>query len=332
MKQVSRWEKAALVLAACGLCAAAQAQNPSTGSGQAYPVKPIRVIIPAAAGDSCDVLSRLVGHRASEKLGQQFAVDNRPGAAGQLGLELIARAPADGYTIGCGQGGNMVVLPISQRKVPYDTHKDFAPIALMASNFLALAVHPSVPFKNVRDLITYAKANPGKLTFGTTGEGAFLHFATELFRREAGFTYLHVPFKSTTAIFTDIMGGRIDATLGSFISVQPHAATGRLKILGVARATRAPNYPNYPTIAETVPGYTSGGWFGFIAPAGVPKDTIALLNRELNAAMKLPDVREKLTAFGLEIHTESPEYFSDVIRRDFALWGKLAKDIGFKPQ
>ncbi len=322
--KASQWLKAVAALAACGFCAAVQAQN--------YPVKPIRVIIPAAAGDSCDVLSRLVGYRAGERLAQQFAVDNRPGAGGQLGLELIARAPADGYTIGCGQGGNMVVVPISHKKVAYDTHKDFAPIALMASNFLALAVHPSVPFKNVRDLITYAKANPGKLTFGTTGEGAFLHFATELFRREAGFTYLHVPFKSTTAIFTDIMGGRIDATLGSFISVQPHAVTGRLKILGVARATRAPNYPNYPTIAETVPGYTSGGWFGFIAPAGVPKDIIALLNREFNAAMKLPDVRDKLTAFGLEIHTESPEYFTEVIRRDFALWGKLARDIGFKPQ
>jgi tripartite-type tricarboxylate transporter receptor subunit TctC len=322
MTVVSRWVMGALALAAWALCGSASAQT--------YPAKTIRVIIPAAAGDSCDTLARLVGYKVAEKLGQQFAIDNRPGAGGQLGLQLIAQAPSDGYTIGCGQGGNMVVVPISYKKVAYDTLKDFAPIALMASNFLA--VHPSVPFKNVRDLITYAKANPGKLTFGTTGEGAFLHFATELFRKEAGFTYLHVPFKSTAAIFTDMMGGRIDATLGSFISVQPHAVSGRLRILGVARATRAPNYPDYPTIAETVPGYTSGGWFGFIAPSGVSKDIISLLNREMNAAMKLPDVREKLTAFGLEIHTEPPEYFTEVIRRDFALWGKLARDIGFKPQ
>jgi tripartite-type tricarboxylate transporter receptor subunit TctC len=324
MTVVSRWVMGALALAAWALCGSASAQT--------YPAKTIRVIIPAAAGDSCDTLARLVGYKVAEKLGQQFAIDNRPGAGGQLGLQLIAQAPSDGYTIGCGQGGNMVVVPISYKKVAYDTLKDFAPIALMASNFLALAVHPSVPFKNVRDLITYARANPGKLTFGTTGEGAFLHFATELFRKEAGFTYLHVPFKSTSAIFTDMMGGRIDATLGSFISVQPHAVSGRLRILGVARATRAPNYPDYPTIAETVPGYTSGGWFGFIAPSGVSKDIISLLNREMNAAMKLPDVREKLTAFGLEIHTEPPEYFTEVIRRDFALWGKLARDIGFKPQ
>ena len=299
---------------------------------QAYPAKPIRVIIPAAPGDSCDTLARLVGYKVSEKLGQQFAIDNRPGAGGQLGLELIARAAPDGYTIGCGQGGNMVIVPLAYKKVAYDTYKDFAPVALMASNFLALAVHPSVPFKNTRDLIHYAKANPGKLTFGTTGEGAFLHFATELLARDAGFTYLHVPFKSVSAIFTDMMGGRIDATLGSFISIQPHAVAGKLKILGVARETRAPNYPQFPTIAETVPGFASGGWFGFIAPAAMPKDMIALLNREMNAAMKLPDVREKMVAFGLEIHTESPEFFTQTIRGDFEKWGKLAKDIGFKPQ
>jgi tripartite-type tricarboxylate transporter receptor subunit TctC len=205
-------------------------------------------------------------------------------------------------------------------------------VALMASNFLALAVHPSVPFKGVKDLVTYAKANPGKLSFGTTGEGAFLHFATELLARDAGFKYLHVPFKSTVAIFTDMMGGRIDATLGSFISVQPHAVTGKLRVLGVARDKRAPNYPQFPTIAESVPGFASGGWFGFIAPAAMPKDMIAILNREFNAAMKLPDVREKMLALGLEIHTETPAFFTETLRSDFDKWGKLARDIGFKPQ
>jgi len=332
MTHVSRWVQCSLLLAALVASGSVLAQPASTGSGQAYPAKTIRVIIPAAAGDSCDTLSRLVGYKVSEKLGQQFAIDNRPGAGGQLGLQMIAQAPPDGYTIGCGQGGNMVIVPLAYKKVPYDTYKDFAPIALMASNFLALAVHPAVPFQNMKDLITYAKANPGKLTFGTTGEGAFLHFATELLRKEAGFTYLHVPFKSVSAIFTDIMGGRIDATLGSFISIQPHAVSGRLKILGIAREKRTPNYPDFPTIAETVPGFASGGWFGFIAPAGMPKEMIALLNREMNAAMKLPDVRDKMTAFGLEIHTESPEFFTETIRSDFEKWGKLAKDIDFKPQ
>ena len=299
---------------------------------QAYPSKSIRVIIPASPGDSCDVLSRMVGQKVSERLGQQLVIDNRPGAGGQLGLQLLTQAPADGYTIGCGQGGNMVIVPLAYEKVPYDSVRDFAPVALLASNFLALVVHPSVPFKSMKDLIGYAKANPRQVSFGTTGEGAFLHFAIELLRKDAGFTYTHVPYKAVSTIITDILGGRLDATLGSFISLQPHVAAGKLRLLGVARATRAPNYPQYPTVAETVPGYTSGGWFGIIAPAGMSKDSIALLNREINRAMTLPDVREKMTTFGLEIHNEPPEFFTETLRSDFAKWGKLARDIGFKPR
>ncbi|MDB5903882.1 MAG: hypothetical protein JWM26_2760 [Betaproteobacteria bacterium] len=297
---------------------------------QSYPARPVRVIIPAAPGDSCDVLARLVGQKMSERLGQPFTIDNRPGAGGQLGLVLLKQAPPDGYTLACGQGGNMVIVPLSYQKVDYDTPKDFAPVALMASNFLALVVHPTVPFRSTKDLIDYAKANPRKLSFGTTGEGAFLHFAIELLRKDAGFTYTHVPYKAVSNIVTDILGGRIDATLGSFISIQPHVTAGKLRMLGIARAARAPGYPDFPTIAETVPGYTSGGWFGFIAPAAAPKEIVALLNREANRAMMQPDVRDKMNAFGLEIHTESPEFFADTIRSDFVKWGKLARDIGFR--
>ena len=299
---------------------------------QSYPTKPIRVIIPAAPADSCDVLSRLVGLKVSERLGQQLVIDNRPGAGGQLGLQLLTKAPPDGYTIACGQGGNMVIVPLAYEKVAYDTLKDFAPIAVMASNFLGLVVHPSVPFKTTKELIAFGKANPGKLTFGSTGEGAFLHFATELFSRQAGFQYLHVPLKSASAIHTEVMAGRLDASFGSFISLQPHVVSGRLKLLGIARATRAPAYPDVPTIAESLPGYESGGWFGMIAPAATPKHAVALLNQEVNRALMQPDVRDKLAAFGLEVHTESPEYFTEVIRRDFEKWGKLARDIGFRPR
>ena len=306
------------------LCAGAGAQQ--------YPAKPIRVIIPGAPGDTCDTMLRLIGHKFLEKTGYAFVMDNRPGAVGQIGLQFIAQAPADGYTIGCGQGGNMVIVPLAYKKIAYDSFKDFAPIALMASNFLALAVHPNVPFKNTRELITYGKANPGKLNFGTNGEGAFLHFATELFRKEAGFSYYHVPFKNAGLIVTDLIGGRIDATLSAFITVQPHAVSGRLRILGVARETRAPNYPQWPTLAETVPGFQSGGWFGAIAPAGVPKDVIALLNREMNAAMRMSDIREKAAILGLDLHTESPAFFTETIRSDFDKWGKLAREIGFRPQ
>jgi tripartite-type tricarboxylate transporter receptor subunit TctC len=299
---------------------------------QAYPTRAVRVIVPASPGDSCDILTRLIGHKVGERLGQQFAADNRPGASGMLGMQMIAQAPPDGYTIGCGQGGNMVIVPLANAKVPYDTLKDFAPIQLTVSNFLALVVHPSVPFKNVKDLVAYGRANPGKLAFGTNGEGAFIHFSVELLRTKGGFTYLHVPYKSVTAIVTEIMSGRIDATISSFISLYPHITAGRLKLLAIGRDKRHPKYPDFPTIAETLPGYENGGWFGFIAPAKVSRETIMLLNREMNRAMKLPDVAEKLDTLGLEVHTEPPEYFTEVLRRDFEKWGAVAREIGFKPR
>src|SRR5215207_9737073 len=312
--------------------AAVAALLASESPAQSYPVKPVRVIVPASPGDSCDILTRLIGQKVAERLGQPFTADNRPGASGMLGLQLIAQAPADGYTIGCGQGGNMVIVPIAHAKVPYDTFRDFAPIQLTVSNFLALVVHPSVPFRNVKDLVAYGKANPGKLAFATNGEGAFIHFSVELLRTMGGFTYLHVPYKAVSAIVTDIMSGQVDATISSFISMHPHITSGRLRLIAIGRATRSPKYPEYPTIAETLPGYENGGWFGFIAPAKMSKEQIALLNREMNRAVKLPDVAEKLDTLGLEVHTESPEYFSDVLRRDFEKWGKVARDIGFKPR
>ena len=299
-------------------------------AAQAYPARPVRLIVPAAPGDSCDVLSRLIGQKVGERLGQPLAVDNRVGAGGQLGLQLIAQSPADGYTIGCGQGGNMVIVPIAYKKVAYDTLKDFAPIMIPVTNFLGLVVHPTVPFKNVKDLVAYGKANPGKLVFGSNGEGAFIHFSVELLRTLGGFTYLHVPYKGVAPVLTDIVSGRIDSTITSFVSVKPFVDAGRLKLLAIGRATRSPKYPDYPTIAETLPGYENSGWFGFIAPAGIPREIVVLLNKEMNRAVTQPDVREKLDSYGLEIHTESPEYFANVIRRDMEKWGKVARDIGFK--
>jgi len=304
---------------------------PTVGAhAQSYPNRPIRVIVPAAPGDSCDVLSRLIGQKVSESLKQPLTVDNRVGAGGQLGLQLIAQAPKDGYTIGCGQGGNMVIVPIAYKKVAYDTMKDFVPIQIPVTNFLGLVVHPTVPFKNVKDLVAFGKANPGKLVFGSNGEGAFIHFSVELLRSLGGFTYLHVPYKGVAPVMTDLISGQLDATITSFVSVQPHVDAGRLKLLAIGRATRSPKYPQYPTIAETLPGYENSGWFGFIGPAGMAREQVVLLNKEMNRAMTQPDVRAKLDTFGLEIHTESPEFFAERIRKDFEKWGKVARDIGFK--
>jgi tripartite-type tricarboxylate transporter receptor subunit TctC len=296
-----------------------------------YPNKPIRLIVPAGAGDSCDILSRVVGPRLSERIGQPIVIDNKPGSSGQLGLSLIKQAPRDGYTLGCGQGGNLVVLSLALAKVPYDARKDFAPVALMASNFLALLVRPDAPFKTTQELIAHAKAHPGQVTFGTNGEGAFLHFATEQFAQMAGFDYLHVPYKSISDVFTQMMGHQIDATLASYISVQPVAAGGKVRLLGIARSQRSPDLPDVPTLYEAVPGFTSGGWFGIIAPAGTPKEIVNFLNREINAVLKLPEVQLKMHQLGLDVHTETPELFSEAIERDFISWGKVLKRMNFKP-
>lgn len=303
-----------------------------TALAQKYPAKAIRIIVPQLPGDSCDTLARVLGQKMGEHLGQQLVVDNRPGASGTIGLAIAAQAPADGYTIACGQGGNMSVIPHTMKNVPFDALKDFAPIALVATNYLALVVHPATPFKNVAEFVKYLKANPGKVAFATNGEGAFLHMATELFRSQVGFKYLHVPFKGVPQMGQELMAGRVDAAFSSFTGMYPFIASGRVRLLGIAKATRAPNYPDYPTIAETVPGFSSGGWFGFVAPAKVPKEIVAVLNREANAAMKLPDVRAKLEALGLDLWTESPEYFGDLMKSEYDKYGKVARDIGLVPK
>ncbi len=299
---------------------------------QNYPAKSIRVIVPQPAGDACDVLTRLLTQKRAERLGQQFLGDNRPGASGTIGLALMVQAPADGYTMACGQGGNMSVIPHTMKNVPYDALKDFTGIALVATNYLALVVHPSVPFNNVADLVKYAKANPGKLSFGSNGEGAFIHMTTEMFRSQVKFEYLHVPFKGVGPMVQEMMGGRVDAAFGSFTGFYPYVKAGRLKMLGVARVTRAPNYPDIPAIAETVPGYASGGWFGFVAPARVPKNSIAILNREANAAMRQQDVRDKMITLGLDVPNESAESFDQLIRSEFEKYGKVARTIGLVPK
>ena len=304
----------------------------STVLAQNYPTKAIRVIVPQAPGDPCDTFARMLGNYMGERLGQLLVVDNRPGAGGTIGLSLTANAPADGYTFACGQGGNLSVIPHTMKNVPYDALKDFAPIALVATNYLALFVYPGAPYKTTAEFVRHLKANPGKVSFGSNGEGAFLHMAAELFRSAVGFEYVHVPYKGGAPMAQDIIAGRVDAAFSSFTGIYPFVQSGRVRLLGIAKATRAPNYPDLPTVAETVPGFASGGWFGFVAPAKVPKEIITILNREANAAMKRPDVRAKLEALGLDLWTESPEYFRDLMKSEYEKYGKVARDIKLVPK
>jgi tripartite-type tricarboxylate transporter receptor subunit TctC len=299
---------------------------------QPYPSKPIRIIVPFPPGNTTDIMSRLIAPRMSERLGQQVIVENRPGASGMLGLDYVAKSPPDGYTIACVQGGNMVVLPHTSKNIPYDPLRDFLPIAVSTTNYLAIVANPNAPFKSIGEMVSWAKANPGRLTVATNGEGGFPHLAFEHLRTTAGIQYTHVPYKGSAAIATDIMGGQVQAGIDGITGMTPHIKSGRLRLLAVTNNTRVALWPDTPAAAEDVPGYESGGWFGYAAPAGTPRDIVARLNDEINRAIRQPDVSDKLVNAGLIVVNESPEFFGDLLRSDYAKYGKLVKDIGFQPQ
>jgi len=299
---------------------------------QSYPSRPVKVIVPFPPGDAADILSRLIGPKVSERMGQPVIVENRAGASGQIGLEVLKNAAADGYTIGVGQGGNLVVAPHTYKKLPYDPLKDFVPVAILATNYLAVVANPGVPFKSAAEMVAWAKANPGRLTLATNGEGGFPHLAFEHLAVMGDFKFQHIPYKGAAQIITDVMGGQVQLGIGAYTSLSPHVLSGRLRLIAVTNPVRVPNKPELPIFAEAVPGYDSRGWFGYVAPAATPREIVARLNAEINRAMKLPDVSEKMIASGLIIVTEPPEFFGDMIRSDYAKYGKLARDIGFKPQ
>ena len=305
---------------------------PAPALSQTYPTKPIRVIVPYPPADTGDVIVRTIAQRLGERMGQQIVVDNRAGASGQIGLELCARAAPDGYTLAVGQAGNVALAPHTYKNVPYDPVKDFVPVALVAMNYLALVVHPSLPYKSVGEMIAWAKKNPGQLKFASNGEGGFPHLSFELLRSQAAFTYVHVPYKGSAQIVTDLMGGQIDAAMASYTSLAPLAKSGKVRLLGITNPSRMAAAPDVPTVADTVPGYSSRGWFGFLAPAKTPRSIVVRLNEQINQVMKLPEMNERMTAAGLVIVTEPPEAFGELIRSEDKKYAKLTRDIGFKPQ
>jgi len=309
---------------ALGFAAAALAQS--------WPSKPIKIVIPFPPGNTMDIMTRLIGPKMTERLGQPIVAENRPGASGMLGLDFVAKAPPDGYIIAAGQGGNLTVLPHTSKNISYDPLKDFVPIAVSTTNYLGIVANPDVPFNSVAEMIAYAKANPGKLTVATNGEGGFPHLAFEHLRLMGGFTFTHIPYKGSAAIATDVIGGQVQAGIDGITGLAPHVRSGRLRLLAVTNRARAPLWPDTPTAGEAVPGYESGGWFGYVAPAGTPRNIILRMNEEINRAIVLPDISEKLVGAGLIIVTESPEYFANLMRSDYAKYGKLMRDIGFQPQ
>lgn len=313
--------------------AAAAALVVSMGvQAQAWPNKPIRLVIPFPPGNTTDIMARLMVPRMAERLGQPVIVENRPGASGMLGLDFVARAAPDGYTFAAGQGGNLAVLPHTSKSVPYDALKDFTPIAVSTANYLVVVGATGAPFKNLVEMIAWARANPGKLTVASNGEGGFPHLIFEQLRMMAGFSFNHIPYKGSAQIATELMGGQVMAGVDGVTGLTPHIKSGRINLLAVTSKARTPQWPDTPAAAEAVPGYESGGWFGWVGPAGMPREIVVRLNEEINRAMKHPDIVEKLTAAGLSMVYESPDYFAELIRSEYAKYGKLVKAIGFKPQ
>lgn len=301
-------------------------------SAQNYPSKPIRVVVPSAAGGLPDIAARSHAKELSEQLGQQVVVDNRPGASGIIGFELIAHAPPDGYTLGYATF-LVATNPAMFLKLPYDSAKDFRPIIIGGSNPNLLAVTQSLPIRSVKELIEHAKANPGKLSYGSSGVGSSIHLAMELFSMRTGTHLVHVSYKGIQQAITDVIGGQIEIVCDNLGSILPHVKGGRVRALGVTSLKRSPVVPEIPTIDEAgLPGYEISPWAGYVAPARVPREIVLRLNREYNKALTSPAVLATVAARGSFPGGGTPEQFADLMRRETERWGKIIRTAGIKPQ
>jgi tripartite-type tricarboxylate transporter receptor subunit TctC len=309
-------------LAVLGFCAALL---PLDAHAQTYPAKPIRLLFGFAAGGAGDISARMLAQRLSETLGHNVMVENRPGAGGAIADDAVAKSPPDGYTL-LYAAGSSAILPSLRGKLPYDIQRDFAPISLVVITVFTLAVHPSVPVRDVRALIGLAKAQPGKLTFSSPGVGSSAHFAAEFFNMMAGLKMLHVPFKGAGEATTAAVAGQIDMVFPSVTGALPLVAAGKLKALGVTSNKRAALLPELPTLDEAgVSGYERLGWNGVLAPAAVSKDIIARLNAAIVQVVNAPQLNDAFVKQGLEVRTTTPEQFAAFIRNELAQNAKLAK-------
>jgi tripartite-type tricarboxylate transporter receptor subunit TctC len=317
---IKRLAMATAALLACGATAAD------------YPARPIRMIVPQAPGSASDNVARLLAGALTQQLGQQVVVDNRPGGALMIGMEMTARAIPDGYTIGYGPVGALAISPnIVRGTVTLDVQKDLQPISQTTTGHMLLAVSPTTPFKSVREVIDYAKQNPGKLSNASSGNGTPGHVGFELFKHMTGTNIVHVPYKGGAAGITDLISGQVQLMMESLNSITPFAKSGRVRGLAVSGGARSPALPELPTIAEAgVPGYEATTWTGIVAPIGVPKPIIAKLNAEINKAIATPSLKEKFTQIGSDSAGGTPEQFGALIRKESAKWGEVVKRSGAK--
>ena len=299
-------------------------------SAQAYPVKPVRIILGTAAGGTGDISARMVTQKMAESLGQPMVVENRPGAGGAIADEAVARSQPDGYTL-LYAAGAITTLPALRAKMPYDVERDLAPISLTVLTVFTLAVHPSVPVRDAQGLIALARARPGQLTFASPGIGSSGHLAGEAFAMMAGVKMLHVPYKGAPEASRGVVAGEIDVGFPSVTSALPLVNQGKLRVLAVSTLKRAAQMPSVPTLDESgLKGYQRAGWNGFFAPAGVPREIITRLNSVIVKSANAPEIKEAMVKQGLEVQTNTPEEFAAFIRNERAQNAKLVKFAGIK--
>ena len=294
---------------------------------QTYPTRPVRLIVGFPPGGAADILGRIAAQQLTERLGQQFVVDNRGGAGGLVATEISAKAAPDGYTL-LFTSIPHVINPHLYKKVQYDAVKDFAPVVQFVTVPLMMAANPSLPAKTVKDLIAYVKSQPGKINYASGGSGASSHLAMELFKSMAGIDINHIPYKGTGPLITDLIGGQVGLTIASAVPLSPQVRAGKLRGMAVTGPKRSPSFPDLPAIAETVPGYEVVNWFGVLAPAGTSAAIVTRVNAELNAALGVSSIKEILRAQGADAVGGSADQFARIIRADFPKWARVVRESG----
>ena len=312
-----------VAMAAAAACGTAYAQGN-------YPSKPITIVVPFSPGGATDIMSRTLAERLKNRMGQPVIVENKPGAGTMIASEHVAKAAPDGHTVLLA-ASSLGIAPALYSKVNYDPVKDFTPISLVASVVHVLSVHPSVPAKNVAELVTWAKANPTKANYGSVGAGTSTHLESELFNTMAGVKMEHVPYKGSAPALLDLVGGNINVMFDAYASSKPFISDNKIRLLAVTTAQRSKLLPNVPTVAESgLPGYEAMPWLGFVAPANTPAPVVNKFHAELMEVLKEPAVQEKFQSLGLEIIGNNPTEFSEFIKKDIVKWAKVVKDSGAK--
>jgi len=316
------------VLALRNLLAAFASLLAATVGAQAFPAKTIRIVAPFPPASVADVLARPIAQKMNETWGQPVLVDNRIGAAGSVGADVVAKASPDGYTLLLGTIGTNAINDALYSKMPYNVRTDFAPITLVAKTYLLLVMHPSVPVRTVKDVIALAKAQPGQLNFGSAGAGTTPHLAGEMFKFLTGVSMTHIAYRGSPQSAIDLLAGRLDLIFANGSASLPHIRTGRMRLIAISAAQRDPAMPDAPTIAETVPGFEMVPWFGLFAPAGTPRDVVTRLNTETVRILALPDIKANYANLGLTAASSTPEQFGRYVQEEIVRWAKVVKASG----